>query len=48
MKGKKHRPEQIIRKLRETGMMIAAGRSAAGSEILCEREQHPSRKMSIA
>ncbi len=27
MKGKKHRPEQIIRKLREADMMITAGRT---------------------
>ena len=27
MKGKKHRPEQIIRKLREAEMMFAAGKT---------------------
>lgn len=27
MKGKKHRPEQIIRKLREADTMLAAGQS---------------------
>ena len=27
MKGKKHRPEQIIRKLREAEMMLAAGKT---------------------
>ncbi len=27
MKGKKHRPEQIIRKLREADAMLAAGQS---------------------
>ena len=27
MKGKKHKPEQIIRKLREADVMIAAGKS---------------------
>ena len=27
MQGKKHRPEQIIKKLREAEMMLAAGRS---------------------
>ena len=27
MQGKKHRPEQIIRKLREADMMLAAGKT---------------------
>ena len=27
MQGKKHRPEQIVKKLREADMMLAAGRS---------------------
>ena len=44
MKGKKHQPEQIIKKLREADAMIAAGKTIGQ---VCRRWRSASRRSTV-